>query len=145
MIFTAVSFGGMFFLEAGSVGLLMTLAVCAGAAASCGGMMGPSIQADVIDWDEHATGERKEGAYFAAWNFVFKCATALTQMLTGFVLTFSGYVPNVAQSADTKLAILALYALFPLACYAIGAALFARFRLDAAGYAVIRRELDARR
>ena len=63
-------------------------------------MMGPSIQADVIDWDEHATGERKEGSYFAAWNFVFKVATGLTQALTGFVLTFSGYVPE--RRADRR-------------------------------------------
>ena len=83
MLLTAVSFGAMIFLTEGTVTLLMVLAFAAGTAASCGAMMGPSIQADVIDWDEHATGERKEGAYFAAWNFVFKVATGLTQGLTG--------------------------------------------------------------
>jgi GPH family glycoside/pentoside/hexuronide:cation symporter len=99
----------------------------------------------VIDWDEHATGERKEGSYFAAWNFVLKVATGITQGLTGLVLTFSGYVPNVEQTEGVKFTILALYGLFPLACYVIGSLLFARFRLDAAGYAQIRSELDARR
>ena len=108
-------------------------------------MMGPSIQADVIDWDEHATGERKEGAYFAAWNFVFKVANGLIQGLTGFVLTFSGYVPNVEQTPEVKFTILALYGLFPMACYLIGSALFARFKLDEASYTEIRRRLDARK
>jgi GPH family glycoside/pentoside/hexuronide:cation symporter len=145
MILTAFAFGGMFFLQKDSIVLLNVLAMLAGAAASCGSMMGPSIQADVIDFDEHATRERKEGSYFAAWNFVFKCATGLTQMLTGYVLTFSGYVPNTEQSDGTKLAILALYGLFPFTCYLIGAALFAGFKLDEAGYAKIRTELDARR
>jgi GPH family glycoside/pentoside/hexuronide:cation symporter len=145
MVLTAVSFGAMIFLSEGTVTLLMVLAFAAGTAASCGAMMGPSIQADVIDWDEHATGQRKEGSYFAAWNFVFKVANGLTQGLTGFVLTFSGYVPNVEQTPQVKWTILALYGLFPMACYLLGAGLFARFRLDEAGYAEIRTQLDARR
>jgi GPH family glycoside/pentoside/hexuronide:cation symporter len=145
MLLTAVSFGSMFFLTEGAVALMTVLAIAAGTAASCGAMMGPSIQADVIDWDEHATGERKEGAYFAAWNFIFKVATGLTQALTGFVLTFSGYIPNVEQTPTVQVTILALYGLFPMACYLIGSALFAGFKLDEAGYAVIRSDLDARR
>jgi len=145
MLLTAVSFGSMFFLSEGALVLMTVLAIAAGTAASCGAMMGPSIQADVIDWDEHATGERKEGAYFAAWNFVFKVATGLTQALTGFVLTFSGYLPNVEQTPTVKVTILALYGLFPMACYLIGSLLFARFTLDEAGYARIRSDLDARR
>ncbi len=145
MLLTAVSFGAMFFLAEDTVVLMTVLAIGAGTAASCGAMLGPSIQADVIDWDEHATGERKEGAYFAAWNFVFKIATGITQALTGFVLTFSGYLPNVEQTPAVKTTILALYGLFPMACYLIGALMFARFKLDEAGYAVIRSDLDARR
>ncbi len=145
MLLTAVSFGAMIFLGENTVALLTVLAFFAGTAASCGAMMGPSIQADVIDWDEHATGERKEGSYFAAWNFVFKVANGLTLQLTGLVLDFSGYVPNAEQTDGVKFTILALYGLFPMACYLIGAALFARFRLDEAGYAEIRTELDARR
>jgi GPH family glycoside/pentoside/hexuronide:cation symporter len=145
MLLTAVSFGAMFLLTEGALVLMTVLAFLAGTAAGCGAMMGPSIQADVIDWDEHATGERKEGAYFAAWNFIFKVATGLTQALTGYVLTFSGYVPNVEQTDAVKLTILALYGLFPMACYLLGSALFARFDLDEAGYSKIRAALDSRR
>lgn len=145
MLLTAGSFGAMMFLYEGSIALLSVLAFAAGTAASCGNMVAPSIQADVIDWDEHATRERKEGSYFAAWNFVFKVANGLTLQLTGIVLSFSGYVPNVDQTAGVKFTILALYGLFPMACYTIGALLFTRFRLDEAGYAEIRAELDARR
>jgi len=145
MLLTAVSFGSMVFLSENAVPLLMVLAFAAGTAAGCGAMVGPSIQADVIDWDEHATGERKEGSYFAAWNFVFKVANGLTLWLTGLVLQFSGYVPNVDQTASVKMAMLALYGLFPMFCYGLGALLFSRFRLDAAGYAEIRSALDARK
>jgi len=144
MLLTGFAFGGMFFLETGSVRLIYTLAFLAGTAASCGGMVGPSIQADVIDYDEHETGQRKEGAYFAAWNFVFKSASGLTLMLTGWVLQFSGFVPNVEQTETARFWMLALYSLFPLVCYVIGTALFTRFSLDEAEHRRIRAALDAR-
>ncbi len=145
MLLTAVSFGAMIFLGENSILLLNVLAFLAGTAAGCGNMIAPSIQADVIDWDEHATGERKEGSYFAAWNFIFKVANGLTLQLTGIVLSFSGYLPNVEQTDGVKFIILALYGLFPMACYLIGSAAFMRFKLDEASYSTIRTELDSRR
>jgi len=41
-----------------------------GLAGSCGAIMSPSVQTDVIDWDEAETGERKESSSFAGWSFV---------------------------------------------------------------------------
>jgi GPH family glycoside/pentoside/hexuronide:cation symporter len=144
MILTGLGFGGMFFLRPGDVWLISTLAIVLGVAAGCGNIVAPSIQADVIDFDEYQTGERKEGSYFAAWNFVLKSATGITLMLTGFVLQFSGFVPNVEQTERAKLALLVLYAIFPFFCYLIGALIFSRFRLNEREYAEIRRTLDGR-
>ncbi len=144
MLLTGVSFGGMFFLEEGSWILITLLAFTAGTAAGCGGTIGPSVQADVIDFDEYQTGERKEGSYFAAWNFVFKFSFGITLFLTGWVLELSGFRPNVEQTETAKLALLSLYALYPLTCYAIGALIFSRFGLDEQEHARIRRALDAR-
>ena len=146
MIGTGVSFGAMFLLpflpEELRLGAMFVFAAFAGLAAGCGGTVGPSVQGDVIDYDEHLTGERKEGSYFAAWNFVYKSAAGIMLALTGFVLDFSGFVPNQPQTLATQVWIVGLYGLFPLICYAIGAALFARFKLDEAAYAEIRRKLD---
>ena len=144
MLLTGVAFGGMFFLRENSIFLISILAFLAGIAASCGAMVGPSIQADVIDYDEYMTGERKEGAYFAAWNFVFKSATGVTIMLSGWVLQVVGFIPNQEQTEAVKLAILSLYSIFPLVCYAIGTALFVTFKLDEAEHSRIRRILDER-
>lgn len=66
-------------------------------------MVSPSIQADVIDYDEYLTGERKEGSYFAAWGLVQKNAGGISAMITGSGLQFSGFRPSVEQSAATKL------------------------------------------
>jgi len=141
---TAASFGGMFFLEEGSVWLISGLAVSAGVAAGAGGTVSPSIQADVIDYDEFVSGERKEGAYFSAWNFVFKTSFGITLMLTGYVLQLAGFVPKVEQTETVKLALKTLYALYPLLCYSAGAILLMRFSLDEGEHRKIRTELDRR-
>ena len=90
------------------------------------------------------TGERKEGSYFAAWNFVFKSATGVMLLLTGFVLQASGFVPNQPQTMTVQVSMVTLYGLFPLVCYSIAAFLFRKFKLDERAYAEIRRELDGR-
>ncbi len=149
MLLTGFSFGAMFLLpfmpdQDMRLAWIILMAVFAGLANGCGGTIGPSVTGDVIDYDEYLSGERKEGAYFAAWNFVQKSATGVMLLLTGFVLEFSGFVPNAEQTMSVKIAMVTLYGLFPLVCYLIGAALFSRFKLDESTHAEIRSALDAR-
>ncbi|MBO6704015.1 MAG: MFS transporter [Pseudomonadales bacterium] len=144
MLLTGFGFGGMWFLESGSDTLISVLAVICGLGAGSGAVVAPSIQSDVIDYDECRTGKRKEGTYFATWNFVLKSATGITIMLTGFVLSASGFTPNQEQTELTKTALLALYALFPLVCYIIGTAIFSQFKLNEAQYQKIRDSLDSK-
>ena len=145
MVVTSVGFGSTFLLGEGDWLPLVVIAAVLGLAAGCGNIVGPSIQADIIDWDEHRTGERKEGAYFAAWNFCLKLATGLTLGITGFALQAAGFRPNEAQDPDALLAIRGLYALFPLVCYAVGALAFLRFSFNEGEYAAVRRDLEARK
>jgi GPH family glycoside/pentoside/hexuronide:cation symporter len=107
-------------------------------------MVGPSVQADVIDYDEYATGERKEGTYFAVWNVARKCATGVTGWLTGLALQAAGFQRNAVQGEATLLVMRGLMGLFPLLAYAIGFLLFLRFRLTEPEHRGIRRELDQR-
>lgn len=149
MLLTGVSFGAMFFLPFldtvnNRLLLIIVAAFFAGLSAGCGGTMGPSIQGDVIDYDELETGERKEGSYFAAWNFVYKSALGVMLLLTGFVLELAGFVPNQDQSMQVKLAMVSLYGAFPLVCYLFGAFLFSRFKLDEAAHTKVRKQLDER-
>ena len=64
-------------------------------------MVGPSVQADVIDYDEYETGERKEGTYFSVWNFVRKCASGVIGWLTGVTLQIVGFEPNGQETEET--------------------------------------------
>lgn len=145
MLVSAGCFGSMLFLQEGDVVMISTVALILGLGAGAGAVVAPSIQADVIDYDELKTGERKEGTYFATWNFVFKLATGLTLVLTGFALDLAGFVPNVEQTATARMTLLGLYGGFPMFCFLLGAYLFYRyFNLDEAAHARIREELDAR-
>jgi len=150
MLLTGVSFGVMFSLpfletEAMRIWVIVIAAIFAGLAAGCGSTVGPSIQGDVIDYDEYLTGERKEGSYFSVWSFVSKSATGVMLLLTGFVLQISGFLPNEHQSMTTQVAMVSLYGMFPLVCYAIGSLMMLRFNLDEKEHARIRAELVARR
>ena len=123
---TGISFGGIFiipFLDSVTERLIVMFigATLGGMAAGCGGAIGPSVKGDVIDYDEYLTGERKEGSYFAALNFVFKSATGIMLLLTAFVLQFSGFIPNQPQTMEVKIALISLYGLVPLVFYSLGA------------------------
>lgn len=145
MVVAGLAFGGMFFGGSGDVALIATLSFFGGTANGCGAVISQSIKADVIDYDEWQTGERKEGAYFAAWSFVFKGSGGITMMITGVVLQMVGFEPNIEQSDDAKLAMRTLFAIFPLVCYAAGAVLMMRFGLNRAEHAWVRAQIDARR
>ena len=144
MSMLTIAFAGLAFVRAGDVMLVCALGVIAGVGGGCGAVVGPSIQADVIDFDERATGERKEGTYFAVWAFVRKSAFGLATLLTGLLLGLIGYEPNVEQSEATKLGMRTLFGIVPGLCYLAGTLCFLRFRLDEAAHLAIRRELDGR-
>ncbi len=101
----AAAFGTLMLLQPGQWGLLFFLIVLIGALQGAGGILGPSIKADVIDYDEYCTAERKEGAYFAIWNLATKSAAAGAIVLAGFALQLADFRPNVPQEPEAQLAI----------------------------------------
>jgi GPH family glycoside/pentoside/hexuronide:cation symporter len=124
--------------------LLCALGVAAGIGGGCGQVVGPSIQADVIDYDELRTGERKEGAYFAVWNFMRKTAYGVATMLSGLMLSLVGFEPNAVQTETTRLGMQVLFSFVPGVLYLAGTLAFLGFGLDEAAHLAIRRELDRR-
>jgi GPH family glycoside/pentoside/hexuronide:cation symporter len=140
----SIAFGGLYFVEPGDVVVICGLGLLAGVGGGCGQVVGPSLQADIIDFDEYRTGERKEGAYFSIWNFVRKSAFGIVAMVLGLLLSASGFVPNVEQNEETKAILRALFSFLPGACYALGTLIFLRFRFDETAHAAVRRDLDAR-
>ena len=147
---TGISFGGIFiipFLDSVTERLIVMFigATLGGMAAGCGGAIGPSVKGDVIDYDEYLTGERKEGSYFAALNFVFKSATGIMLLVTGFVLQFSGFIPNQPQTMEVKIALISLYGLVPLVFYSLDAYLLhKKFTFGEEEHAAIKHQIKER-
>jgi len=108
--------GAMFFLGKGDTTTLMILISWAGAAFGAGLFLGPSMQADVIDYDELYTGKRREAQYAAFWSILPKFVAIPSAVLPIAVLGELGYVPNAAQSPQVILAIKAMFALLPAFC-----------------------------
>ena len=84
-----------------------------GMAFSTGQFLGPSMQADVIDYDELYTGKRREGQYGALWSIVTKFAIIPSSAIPLAVLATLGFEPNVDQPEAVRWAIRLLYAGVP--------------------------------
>jgi GPH family glycoside/pentoside/hexuronide:cation symporter len=144
MAVIGVAIASLGLAEPGDVALTIMMCALGGFASAGTDVLFPSIQADAIDWDELATGERKEGAYFAAWAFASKGAGALASTLVGVALAAIGFVPNALQTDAVREQILLVAALGPAFLYALGIVLFLRFRLGEKEHAEIQQALRGR-
>ncbi len=144
MAMVGVALGGLGFLGAGDFTPFYLLVGLGGAAGAGLDVLLPSIQADVVDWDELRTGERKEGVYFSLWHFAAKVAAGIAGLGVGLVLQASGFVPNQPQGPGAELAMRVLMSGVPFVCYGAGALVFLRFGLTRAAHAELRLALDSR-
>jgi GPH family glycoside/pentoside/hexuronide:cation symporter len=138
-------FFGLAFVGSGDWLLIGSLTLVFGATTGASVVIGPSLKADVVDLDEAATGERKEGTFFAAWNLAIKGAIGVAIVLAGFALSATGFRPNVAQGEAALRGIRTLVSLLPLASHALAIVLLVRLRLDESAHAAIRQRISARR
>jgi GPH family glycoside/pentoside/hexuronide:cation symporter len=125
-------FAWFFTLQSGDFGELIAGTILLGLLTGCGTVVGPSLKADVVDWDEARTGERKEGAYFATWNIAQKGAGGVAMWIVGSMLAMTSYVPNIAQTADALSGLRLLSSALPASLHVVAALLVYRFSLDEA-------------
>lgn len=145
MATSVVGFTGLLFIGEGDVLGTLAQVLVLGVGTSIGLVIGPSVQADVVDYDELVTGDRKEGAYVAVWNFLRKVGGAVAMSLGLFVIDFAGYDPQAEmQNEAVRDAIRFVMGAVPAFAFAIGAVLFAGFSLNEAEHRALREELAAR-
>jgi GPH family glycoside/pentoside/hexuronide:cation symporter len=139
------AFSGVYFLGAGDTVLYGILVVLSGVGFGATVAIPSSMQADVLDYDELLSGERREGSYLGVWSVARKAAAAAGVGIGLAVLDRSGYVPNVPQTDEVKATLSALYALLPCACNAAGFALALAYPIGRGKHAEIRAAVEARR
>lgn len=144
LLVKAVLFAAAFFLGPGDFIPMLLIATLFGTMNGCGSVVGPSLKADVVDWDEAETGERKEGSYFAFWNFVQKAAGGVAVWMIGVTLAVTGFVPNAPQSADTLLGMRSLASVAPSLLHVLALMLMLRFSLDEAAHSDARQRAERR-
>lgn len=106
-----------------------------------------SMKADVCDFDELASGRRREGAYGAVGNLLQKTAGSLTFLIAGLVLHLAGYDAGrgAAQDPATVLWLRVAFSGGPIFFLTICIILLDRYPLDGPRMKGIRGELEARR
>jgi len=104
-----------------------------------------SMQADVIDYDELLSGERREGLYIGMWSVSRKLAAAFGVGVALPILAASGYQPNVEQTDTTKLALRAMYAGLPILANVAAIAIAWRYPIDKKRHEQIRAKITALR
>jgi GPH family glycoside/pentoside/hexuronide:cation symporter len=110
------AFIGVFFLCPGDANIYCILVFISGIGFGATLALPSAIQADVIDYDELLTGQRREGQYIGLWSIAKKFAAAIGVGAGLSILGLAGYTPNVAQTEQVRLTLRALYALVPSIC-----------------------------
>ena len=106
-------FMGVFFLGPGDVWIYGVLVFLSGIGFGATLALPSAIQADVIDYDELLTGERREGQYIGWWSISKKLAAATGIGVGLAVLGMAGYTPNVEQTQKVQFVLRMLYAFIP--------------------------------
>jgi GPH family glycoside/pentoside/hexuronide:cation symporter len=132
------------FLGPGDVVEFGAVCVVSGIGFGAGLVLPNSLVSDAIDFDELQSGQRRDGLYFGLWSIVTKLSAAVGAAAALPVLKWSGYVAQGEQPETALLALRLLYAGVPIACYAAGLALAARFPIGEEEHRHIRAAIDAR-
>lgn len=123
-------------------GLLLALTLAQGLAQGSGNLMLRAIVADVADKHRLDSGEDRTGLYYSVFSLAGKTATAVAVGIALPLVSWLGFDPKVANSPEALTGLLLVFGLGPAIAHALSAALIARFPLDEAAHAEIRRQLD---
>jgi GPH family glycoside/pentoside/hexuronide:cation symporter len=114
-----------------SITLTMILLVLVGFGISTAFLSPWSMIPDTVEYSEWKTGIRREGIHYGFFQFAFKLSGALSGLIIGIVLRFSGYIPNQLQTAGALIGIKATLTLIPMVFGIVGIILISRFPIDA--------------
>jgi GPH family glycoside/pentoside/hexuronide:cation symporter len=127
----------LFFMGKGDLLPTLLVLLWAGSAFGVRIFLGPSIQADVIDYDELYTGKRREAQYGALWAIMTKFVVIPGAAIPLSLLAWLGYQPNVEQSETVQLAIRAIFGLGPATFGTLSLLVFLLFPINQKNHAEV--------
>jgi GPH family glycoside/pentoside/hexuronide:cation symporter len=107
----------------------------------------PSMQADIADYDELMTGQRREGSFSAVFSWTVKATNALTSGVGGVLLLLIGFnIKHGGEQEPHVLAHLKLVSIWiPIAFLILSLFAIRRYDLTRERMLDIRRQLESRR
>jgi len=101
--------------------------------------------ADSADYGEWTTGRRATGLYFSAAVFAQKAGWGIGAAIAGWILAFSGFMPNVLQNDNAITGIKLLVSIIPGILYMSCALFMIFYKIDTKTTDLMKKELDERR
>lgn len=111
-------------------------------------MLVPSMLADIADYDELHTGERREGSFSSISSWFYKLSMTLTAGLSGLILAWTGFdvvVYGETQPPEVLQRMLSWYVFLPMILWSVGLLLLFRYKLNRQAMANIRQQLESKR
>jgi GPH family glycoside/pentoside/hexuronide:cation symporter len=139
------AFTGVFFLGPGDTHIYGILVFISGIGFGATLALPSAIQADVIDYDELLSGQRREGQYIGLWSIAKKFAAAIGVGAGLSLLGLAGYTPNVVQTEQVQLTLRTLYALVPSVCNIIAFIIVLAYPISSRVHAQIRDAIAERK
>jgi len=123
--------------------LIPALVMCPGL--TCLWLMTSSMMMEVCDLDELQSGLRREGMFGAVFGLIFKIGLALSTILSGYMVAWTGYVANKPLTDLTIFRLRSWFAVIPAACLIVTMILTRMFPITEQSARQVRAELDARK
>lgn len=136
------AFIGVFFLGPGDEVIYGALVFLSGIGFGATLAIPSAIQADVIDYDELLTGERREGQYIGLWSISKKFAAAVGIGAGLAILGMAGYTPNAEQPEQVVMTLRVLYALVPSICNIVAIAIAFAYPISSQIHVEIRKAIE---
>jgi sugar (glycoside-pentoside-hexuronide) transporter len=124
--------------------ILLSIAPLGGIGYAVVDLMPWSMLGEVVDEDDVATGERREGIYNGFFMFLRKVGGTVAVLLLGVVLGAMGLEPGVPQSEVTRQTIRVLTSVVPALFLAFGIGIARGYPLTRRAHARILLQLEAR-
>lgn len=105
-------------------------------------MLPTALVPDIIEWDQLATHQRREGAYMGMWVFISKAGIGLSFVVVGISLAVIGYHGDEQITPQTLLGLRVCFVALPLLFMLLACYLFAGFPITKQKHEEMRKELE---
>ena len=110
----------------------------------CVWVLSGSMIADICDYDELATGLRREGMFGAMFSFLCKIGGSSVTLLAGYMLVFAGYIDGENVTPETIFNLRAFFAFLPAVLIAFCLFVAVRYPLTEKAMIEIKEQLKKR-